>query len=188
MVEFTVGHIQENNKILTMNATETKLVSLLDQKNVYPPMVRNAIDLLLKDFITRIEKTVEEYETECKPIIEDQLRIPALVQQKSVQLIKDGHGAHSGNILTPTVYSYEINRITESLLRESGNCSLDSDDRGDTEDEVENIVRLNPKVLNRLDFHGLGCRSVRSLLFLPLIMKLQKEFGYLHEHTLLLMV
>ena len=72
-------------------------MSLLNQKNDYHPMVRNAIDLLVKDFITRIEKTVEEYETECKPIVEDQLRIPALVQQKSVQLIKDGHGAYSGD-------------------------------------------------------------------------------------------
>lgn len=48
---------------------------------------------------------------------------------------------------------------------------------------IVEIVRFNPKVLNRFDYHGLGCRSVRSLLFLPLIMKLQKEFGYLHEDT-----
>ena len=80
-----------------MNATETKLVSLLYQKNDYHPMVRNEIDLLVKDFINIIETTIELYATKCKPIVEDQLRIPALVQQKSVQLIKDGHGAYSGD-------------------------------------------------------------------------------------------
>ena len=168
-----------------MNATETKLVSLLYQKNDYHPMVRNEIDLLVKDFINRIETTIELYATKCKPIIEDKLPIPVLVQQKSDQLLASDDGDDDDDdtrmVLTPAIYAKEMRNITKNLLKEElEHKYLDSDDRGDTEEEVENLLRLYPEGLDLKATGGLRilrCRNVKSLLFVPIILKLKKELG-----------
>ena len=136
---------------IIMNTTETKLVSLLYQKYDYHPMVRNEIDLLVKYFINRIETTIGLYATKCKPIIEDKLPIPVLVQQKSDQLLASDDGDDDDEtrmVLTPAIYAKEIRNITTNFLKEElEHKYLDSDDRGDTEEEVENLLRLYPEGL-----------------------------------------
>ena len=118
-----------------MNATEIKLVSYLEQKKDYPAMVQNEMELLTNDFLTKLETSMEVYASQCKPIIEDKLRIPVLVQQKSDQLIGGGDDSDEDDenrtVLTPAVYAKEIWNITESFLRDESKRQdylLDSDE------------------------------------------------------------
>ena len=162
-----------------MNATEKKLISYLEQKNEYPWMVQNEMELFTNYFIRNMETSIELYATKCQPIIEDQLPIPVLAQRKSDQLLNGNR-----TFLIPSLYAKEMRNITESLLKDKASNEqdyfLDSDGRGDTEKEVENLLRLYP---DGLDFKANGglrilqCRNVKSLLFVPIILKLKKELG-----------
>lgn len=166
-----------------MNATETKLVSYLEQKKDYPPLVQNAMEVFTRDFLTtKMKTTLEVYTTKCQPILDDKLKIPVLAQQQSERRDDD---TKNRTVVTPAVYAQEMRNMTEALLFEDEH-SLDSDDRGDTDEEVENLLRLYSKRLHvSADawMRTLSCRNVKSLLFVPIIMKLMNEFGHLYYYT-----
>ena len=66
-----------------------KLLSYLERKDQFHPLVRNEIDQAVANFVARVEATIELYARTCAPLLEGNLPVPALVRQKRDELVRE---------------------------------------------------------------------------------------------------
>jgi len=163
------------------NAAE-KLISFLESKSEChegKELLQNTFDESVEKFVKNIETATELYSEKCLPITDGKLPVPELIRNKINQLLKEAED--DGNDVSVSVFLDEIEKTTQNdILRNICEDDDEPDDfvgldcDRDTEEEVENIIRLFPEALD--EFPGVfWCDRLRDIPFIPLMVRLRIE-------------
>jgi len=177
-----------------MNSTAKKLISYLEGKSEYHMLIQNEIDEMTSAFVVGLEEKIELFTRKCLPILEGETPVPALIRKKSNDLLEEALTDEGRSLVTATNYMDEIRyTVGRDLLRVDDdlpwvNDDSDEDDdedddhRGldsdrDTEEQLENVLRIFPDVLLR--YPGVfRCDSLQDVVFVPLILSLRTELCF----------
>lgn len=151
-------------------------------------LILNELESLAKQFTRDAKEKVELYERRCLPVFERD--VPAPVRKKSRELLEETTAA-----MTATAFAEEMERSTRRLLRRFSSEDGDGDDGDtsddgredcsglnsdrDTEEELENIVRIFPEVLEDYpEIFRCEANDLAGAAFIPRVAQLRKEFSY----------
>jgi hypothetical protein len=176
--------IDSNNNTTSMKKLFTILLECNDDiKYKNNVLIQNKIDYITKD----LEEEMDVFIKRCKPIIDQNIPIPVLVRGKSDELLLEDAEAgeeedeaedEDEKNITPSKFSKGIKEFLSNLLNRELYDNRD-DDRGwddyrgldcdrDTEQELENVLRIYPDVL-KYPSRIFGCRSMKYITFIPMV-------------------
>jgi hypothetical protein len=168
------------SKIMIDNTTSMKkLFTLLlecndDIKYKNNILIQNKIDSITKD----LEEEMDLFIKRCKPIIDQKFPIPVLVREKSNELLLDEENPYIYQNITPTKFSKGMKAFMSDLLNrqifDTGENFRGLDCDRDTEQELENVLRIYPDVLE--DHPSIfDCHSMKYITFIPIVAQLRIE-------------
>jgi len=170
-------------EMIRESATTKKLLLLLERKSRYHGVMQNEFDELEEQFVSDLEEKIDLFERQCKPILEERIPVPAPIRNKSNELLLEMEEGGRRQVTTTRFVSKMENAI-ENILNDGNEVDIEHDivtpiyrgldsDR-DTDEEVENICRMYPKLLKDLP-KVFRCANIRSVSFIPKIAQLRME-------------
>ena len=102
---------------------------------------------LYESLVREIESRMDQYAKRCAPLIEGSLPVPVPIRNTTDELLEEMTGANGRQRRAVTVSDFvtTIGAMAYQLMYVDGEDGLDSD--RDTEEELENIARMYPEML-----------------------------------------
>lgn len=151
----------------------------LSHENPYFP--HRLLNVKDEEFCEKIDHEIKLYNEKCKPLIIQSLPVPRPIRDECNRLLRE-QMQHTRRRITASMFSSEIGDATWNLLNETKACDTDYyrglDCNRDTEEELENILRLYPEFVANCSYPKLfRCESMRTLAFIPKVVQLRLEYN-----------